>query len=140
MRLVSLRPILVVFLGALLFAIPAAHLHAEQPMAYQGSLVTSAADSSAPEILDAMWQGLSASENRRRFQAERSDDDLAEPEYQLIHEWTLPPVAELTVGYQQNRNQALDWILTTRPSQSRLAGWKESNLCFRLNQPLPIIA
>ncbi len=56
--------------------------------------------------------------------------DELKPNYLLAYEFVSPPVPSLTIGYQINFSQQLDWVLSTASAPSRLSAWKESNLLF----------
>ena len=56
--------------------------------------------------------------------------DESKPNYLLAYEFVSPPVPSLTIGYQINFSQQLDWVLSTASAPSRLSAWKESNLLF----------
>ncbi|TCI02431.1 hypothetical protein EZV61_13825 [Corallincola luteus] len=147
MQWASVRPVLVMLLlGALLFAVPAAQLHDSQSRTVSTATFditdVSANDRESPDPVKTVSVERSnvAQTNTRRLFTDFSDEDFATPEYYLAHEWTLPPVAELAIGYQQTAPPNLDWCLTNVSPTSRISGWKESNLSFRLNHPIPSFA
>ena len=126
---VLVRAVLLVFaLGAATLADADARL--QHGPATDVQLPVSAQEPYGPEK---HYRDLSPSQLRLLRLAHHGDEALL-PDYVLAHEVLLPPAPQLAVGYRVAFSPALDWSLNARAPPSRLGGWKESNLTYRLAQ------
>ena len=72
--------------------------------------------------------------SQRLFSSAGHDSLQHRPVYALAFEFVTAPAPSLSIGYRVDFASSRIWSLQHSQSRTRLAGWKDTNLLYRLSQ------